>query len=524
MRVLLMYPDSPLNVGDRMDSSVRVTGKKAYLPPLGLITVAALLPQDWPMKLVDCSFQQPTEEDWNATDLVVVSGTIVQLAGIIEVVREAKSRGKIVVVGGPGVYHFQDAALEAGADIVVRGEGEVTVPLLLESLRKEEFGIVIEDARPADVTMSPVPRYDLLDLSAYVDLSVQFSRGCPFRCEFCDVTLMFGRSIRTKTPDQIIKELQRIYDLGWRRQVHFVDDNFIGRPVRTKALLTELISWNDPHRRPLEFYTYASVNLAANPEVMNLMVRAGFTMVMLGIETTDREVLKNSRKFQNTVDLEEACKKINRAGLEIMALIILGFDGEEPHRDERVIEFVRRAGIPEVVVSLLHALNGTALWERLQREGRLIETSDGKLGDWHNLEMNFVPTRPTEQIFEEFVHIHQALYEPGDYLDRAFHHFVCMEPSRFAGTFKIPDLYELRVLLTTLWKQGVVYPSRRKFWILLVRAVILLSQDRFAHFIRALVKMERYVDRRRILTGQLQELTNSGAEVMETGKQAQNLR
>ncbi|MFH1112381.1 MAG: radical SAM protein [Pseudomonadota bacterium] len=503
MNTLLIYPNSPQNLGDLADSSVRVTGKKAYLPPLGLITVAALLPQDWPMKLVDCSFQVVSQQDWSEAGLVVISGTIVQIAGIIDVIREAKSRGKIVAVGGPGIFHFHREALEAGADFVVRGEAEVTVPQLLECLRKKEFGILIENESPADITLSPIPRYDLLDLDAYVDLSVQFSRGCPYRCEFCDVTLMFGRAIRTKNPEQMLAELQRIYDLGWRKQAHFVDDNFIGRPVRAKAFLKQLIAWNDRRPRPLEFYTYSSVNLAANGEIMELMVRAGFTMVMLGIETTDREVLKSSRKFQNTLDLEEACRRINKAGLEIMALIILGFDGETPRRDMRVIEFARKTHIPEVVVSLLHALNGTILWERLKKEGRLLETAKNKLGDWHNLEMNFVPTRPQEQIFEEFVAIHKDLYDPGNYLDRAYEHFAAMDPPPVVGRFRLPDLYELRILLITIWKQGVVYPTRKKYWKLSIAAFRSLSRDRFAHFIRTVVKMERYVDRRKELERQL---------------------
>jgi radical SAM superfamily enzyme YgiQ (UPF0313 family) len=522
MKVLLIFPDSPQNLGDRADSSVRLTGKKAYLPPLGLITVAALLPRDWPMKLVDCSFQTVSPRDWQEADLVVISGTIVQINGIVEVIREAKQHGKIVAVGGPGVFHFQNAALEAGADFVVRGEGEVTVPLLLDELRSENYGIVIENREPADVTRSPIPRYDLLDLPAYVDLSVQFSRGCPFRCEFCDVTLMFGRSIRTKLPEQMLSELQTIYDLGWRKQIHFVDDNFIGRPVRAKALLKELIVWNDSLGRPLEFYTYSSVNLAANPEVMKMMVRAGFTMVMLGIETTDRDVLKSSRKFQNTVDLEEACEKINKAGLEIMALIIMGFDDEKPERDKRVIEFASKSAIPEVVVSLLHALNGTALWERLKREGRLLETDNSKLGDWHNLEINFVPTRPTEQIFEEFVNIHQVLYDPHHYLDRAYEHFARMDSSPFAGTFKRPDLYELRILLTTIWKQGVIYQTRLKFWKYFFKAIANFSRDRFAHFIRAVVKMERYVDRRSELSMQLRKRATTNEDLMDVKSRARS--
>ncbi len=500
MRVLLVNPPSRGNIG-LDDRSVKTAGKKAYLPPLGLITVAALLPSDWCVKLVDCSFERITADQWEECDLVLISGTIVQLDSILEMIAEAKRRGKIVAVGGPGIHHFHEKGLQAGADFIVRGEGELTVPPLLEALQKKDYGRVIETSDVADMTQSPIPRFDLLDLDAYVDLTVQFSRGCPFRCEFCDVTMLFGRAIRSKAPHQVLEELQRLYDLGWRRQVHFVDDNFVGTPVRSKAFLNELIRWMDDHGRPFEFYTYASVNLAGFPDLLGLMVRAGFTMVMLGIETTEAETLKTAGKHQNAaVDLNEACAKINRAGLEIVALTMMGFDGEFKGTDEKLIDFATRNGIPEVCVSLVHALVGTRLWKRLKKEGRLRGSGGPKLDEWHGLGLNFVPTRPVSDIMEEFVHVHEVLYDPLHYLRRAFRHFETMQPEPMRIPYRFPDLYELRILLLTVWRQGVRYPTRKEFWRLSIKAFLRFSRNRFALFIRACVKMERYMARRKALS------------------------
>lgn len=500
MRVLLVNPPSRGNIG-LDDRSVKTAGKKAYLPPLGLITVAALLPPDWSVTLVDCAFERITDRHWHECDLVLISGTIVQLDSILDMIGEAKKRGKIVAVGGPGIYHFEEKGLQAGADFIVRGEGELTVPLLLDALEKKQYGKVIESCEVADMTKSPVPRFDLLDRNAYVDLTVQFSRGCPFRCEFCDVTMLFGRAIRPKTPRQVLDELQRLYDLGWRRQVHFVDDNFVGTPLRSKAFLKELIPWMENHGRPFEFYTYASINLAGFPDLLELMVRAGFTMVMLGIETTERETLKTAGKHQNAaVDLNEACSKINAAGLEIVALTMIGFDGELPGTDQRLIDFAQRNNIPEVCVSLVHALIGTKLWLRLKKEGRLIGVEDPELHEWHGLSLNFTPTRPVNEIMKEFVHAHEVMYDPSQYLERAFHHFANMQPEPMRIPYKLPDLYELRILLLTIWRQGVRYPTRKDFWRLSFKAFLRFSRNRFALFIRACVKMERYVARQKALS------------------------
>jgi radical SAM superfamily enzyme YgiQ (UPF0313 family) len=305
----------------------------------------------------------------------------------------------------------------------------------------------------------------------------------------------------------MLEELQTLYSMGWRRQVHFVDDNFTGNPVKTKAFLKELIPWMEARGRPFQFFTYSSVLLATFPELLELMPRAGFIMVMLGIESLDKKTLKQVGKSQNTaVDLEEACRKINRAGLEIQALTMVGFDNEDRGVDSRIIDFAERNNIPEVVVSLLQAFPGSELYNRLKRENRLAE-SENRYLDWYDLEMNFVPTRPPIEIMQEFVRIHQVLYNPHNYLERAYHHFVDMDPPAEALPFKKPDLYELRALLTTIIRQGVFLPSRAKFWKLLFKAATRLSRDRFTLFVRACIKLEYYLERREKLGKALAEKT-----------------
>mgnify|MGYP005841324055 CR=1 FL=1 len=506
MHVLLIHPDSPRNVG-AADKSIHFIGKRAYVPPLGLITVAALLPQDWDMRLVDLTFQEISSEMWNTADLVIISGTILQYRQIMNLIREAKRRNKTVAVGGPGLFHFPEEALKAGADFVVKGEGETTVPLLVEAIRSSRSGVFIESTEPADLTKTPIPRYDLLDISAYVEMTMQFSRGCPFRCEFCDVTLIFGRGIRTKTPKQILNELEALYRAGWRRHVWFIDDNFIGTPVKAKALLRELILWNKLHQTPFEFFTFASVNLAGFPELMELMVKANFTRVYLGIETTDKEPLKLAHKFQNAAtDIDAACQKINRAGLQIIALTMVGFDAEKPQRDMRVIDFAEKNNIPEIDATLVYAFPGTALWQRLKQEGRLLNGENLAVTDWKKLRMNFVPTRPVSEIIREYVNIYEKLYEPKSYLNRSYLHLAQMRPPPGNVPFKMPDLFELGVLFKTFLRWGFFSKTRFQFWTLILKLLINFNRTRFTLFIRSCVVLERYLDMKRDLWSQLADL------------------
>lgn len=477
-------------------------GKKALMPPLGLLTVAALLPTEWDLTFRDLTFQKISPADWEACDLVLVSGMIVQHQGIIQTIKEAKRRGKIVVVGGPWVFHFPEDALAAGADLVVKGEAELIMPQLLESLERRESGKVITASGFADLEQSPPPRFDLIDLDSYLDMDLQFSRGCPFHCEFCDITLMLGRQVRTKTPRQILRELRVIDDLGWRGNIFFVDDNFIGSPPKAKGLLKKLIPWMGSRGHPFDFFTQASVNLAADPELLDLMVRGGFTSVFLGIETTDVDSLVGAGKLQNArVDLEEACRRISRAGLQITAGCIMGFDQEKPGADQRLLDFAIRTHIPKLFVTLLQAGPGTDLWDRLTREGRLLATSYEHLSNQTSL-INFVPTRPQEEIAEEFIHLYDRLYEPSFYWEQTLRHFQDMEPLKVKKPFSLPRLFELRALLIMFFRQGVQSLSRKQFWKALLSAAWTIPQ-RLPFFLSLCVELEHYTEYRRTIAREL---------------------
>lgn len=339
MKILLISPDTPPSFWS-FDQVAGILGKKAIQPPLGLITLAGLFPESYEFRFFDCRFQKIQESDWEYCSTVFISGMFVQWQGIIQTIREAKSRGKKVVVGGAWAFHFPEEAFDVGADIVVKGEAEVILDDLLRALENDETGLFLEAKEMADIRDLPVPRYDLLDFESYIEMGIQFSRGCPFQCEFCDVTVMFGRNPRFKTPEQIIRELDCIYELGWRKLLFFVDDNFIANTGRAKSLLAELTKWQEARNRPFSFNTQASVNLAKDDELLDLMVKAGFYKVFLGIETTDSSSHELSNKTQNVgIDLNDVCRKINRAGLQITAGCILGFDNEKSGADTRFIEF-----------------------------------------------------------------------------------------------------------------------------------------------------------------------------------------
>ncbi|HBE35865.1 MAG TPA: B12-binding domain-containing radical SAM protein, partial [Cyanobacteria bacterium UBA11368] len=346
MRALLIYPVFPPTFWS-YNKILELVDRQVLLPPLGLITVAAILPQTWEFKLVDRNIRPVTEAEWEWADLVILSAMIVQKQDLIDQIREAKRRNKLVAVGGPYPTSVPDEIQDAGADFLILDEGEITLPMFVQALEKGEKSGVFRTSEKPDVTETPVPRYDLLELDAYDSMSVQFSRGCPFQCEFCDIIVLYGRKPRTKAPAQLLKELDCLYELGWRRGIFMVDDNFIGNKRNVKLLLKELKIWQAEHRYPFQFNTEASVDLAADPELMELMVACNFNAVFLGIETPDEESLQLTKKFQNTrSSLAEAVDKIIQAGLRPMAGFIIGFDGEKQEASARIIRFVEQAAIP----------------------------------------------------------------------------------------------------------------------------------------------------------------------------------
>ncbi len=515
MKALLVHPSYPQTFWS-FDKVLKMTGKKALVPPLGLITLAALLPSDWDITLVDMVFEEISEKVWDETEVVMISGMGIQHKNILATIKEAKKRGKFVVVGGASVFHYPEDALTNGADIVVVGEAEVTVEALVKAVRARQTGTIISSPEKASMTESPAPRFDLLKMDKYVDMAVQFSRGCPFQCEFCDVTLMLGRKVRTKSPAQIIAELNTLYELGWRRLVFFVDDNFIGNVAQTKKLLNELVPWMESRGTPFNFSTQASVNLAADKELLDKMYRAGFFRVFLGIETPDKESLKEAKKYQNTgVDLVSACRKISEAGFQIIAGTIIGFDNEKPGASGRIIEFANQTNIPEIFATLLQAGLGTDLWMRLDNQKRLLCSDFDTMSNQTAL-INFIPTRPLDEIVSEFVELYNNLYEPKNYLKRVFEHYSCMKPPKVKKSFKPPHLAELRAALITIYRNGFVYDSRLDFWGYMWKALWRFP-DRIDRFVTALVVAEHYYDFRQALTS---NLTLQMEKLSETEKTA----
>jgi radical SAM superfamily enzyme YgiQ (UPF0313 family) len=504
MNVLLVYPCFPKSFWS-FDKTLELVNLKAQLPPLGLITVAAILPQTWNFKLVDCNVRDVHDEEWQWADLVILSAMIVQRPDFIHNIETAKRFGKLVAVGGPYPTALPDEAREAGADFLILDEGEITLPKFVQAIEAgATSGTFRSDGEKPDVTTTPVPRYELLELDAYAEMSVQFSRGCPFQCEFCDIIVLYGRKPRTKSPDQLLAELQYLYELGWRRSIFMVDDNFIGNKRNVKLLLKAMKPWMEEHNYPFSFATEASVDLAQDPELMQMMVDCNFGTVFLGIETPDDASLNLTRKYQNMRDpLSESVLSIARAGLRVMAGFIVGFDGEKPGAGQRIYQFVEQTAIPTAMVSMLQALPDTALWHRLEKEGRLV----GGSADINQATlMNFEPTRPIEEIAEEYIETFWNLYDPLVVLNRTFRHFLILGEGQKqayknrAVSAGSPDInwIIIRAFLIVVWRQGIKRKTRLRFWVNL--AIMLWRYPAVAaNYISVCAQAEHFLEFRQIV-------------------------
>ena len=503
MRILLLYPLFPKSYWS-FEKTIELIGRKVAYPPLGLITVAAILPQTWEFRLVDHNVEKVTEADWEWAEVVILSGMIVQKEDMLHLIREAKRRGKIVAAGGPYVTSVPDEALKAGVNFLILDEGEITLPMFVEALEKgETSGVLRANGEKADVTNTPIPRYDLLDLTVYSDMSVQYSRGCPFQCEFCDIIVLFGRKPRTKEPKQVLAELQTLYDLGWRSPVFMVDDNFIGNKRNVKLMLRELIPWMAEHGYPFSLITEASVNLAEDQELLDLMIAANFRAVFLGIETPDTDSLTLTKKHQNTRNsLVEAVNKINKSGLKVMAGFIMGFDGEKPGAGDRILQFVEATAIPNAMCSMLQALPGTALWNRLEKEGRLLANKERGSANQTTM-TNFIPTRPIEDLAREYVECFWELYDPKSYLGRAYRHHLNMQPRPHKPKAKMPELVEIKAFLTVVWLQGVKRPTRYQFWQQFF-SLLRLNPSAFKSYFVCCAQLEHFIEYRQIVREQIE--------------------
>jgi radical SAM superfamily enzyme YgiQ (UPF0313 family) len=479
MRALLICPEFPLSFWS-FRKSCQLRGHKTVNPPLGLITVAAMLPSEWEMRLVDLNTGSLTEEDWQWADLVLITAMYIQREGLLALVREAKRRGKTVVAGGPHPTSLPEAVLEAGCDYVVRGEGENTIPLLLEAMKTGKTGIIENTAEKPDLTTSPIPRFDLLRLEDYATVTIQTSRGCPFDCEFCDVVNLFGRIPRYKTSKQVIAELETLYRLGARGSVFICDDNFIGSKKHARTFLQELTPWLQSRGEPFTFLTQASVNLGQDPELIDLMLAANLKEVFIGIESPDENVLHTSHKYHNIKNpLIESLHTLKKNGMEVIGSFIIGLDGETKGAGERICAFIEQTDIPVTMLGILQAAPHTNLWHRLEKEGRLRRDVGDDLGTFSA--MNLEPDRPEVDIMQEYVDAWDYLYEPSRYLARAYRYYLAMRPAHRAQAVtlgatgpedRVPGqgltwrriFIEIKAFFKILWWQGLRPSYRRQVW------------------------------------------------------------
>jgi radical SAM superfamily enzyme YgiQ (UPF0313 family) len=421
-RVLMIYPKFIPNSFWNYTDACNLVGAKYPAPPLGLITVAAMLPADWDVRLIDRNVQPLNDSDLDWADLVMLGGMLNQQPDLIYLIDLAHRKGKVVCVGGPDVS--SSPHVYADADFQVIGEAEEIITDFISAWQRgERSGVFAAEKFKVDVTQSPMPRYDLINFEDYLFIGVQYSRGCPFTCEFCDIIELYGRVPRTKTNDQILAELQALYDHGYRGHVDFVDDNFIGNKKNLRTLLPRLKAWLEEHSYPFEFSTEASVNIADDDSLLQAMKDTNFFGIFVGIESPDPETLVQMKKKQNTRrNIAESIHKIYGYGMFVTAGFIVGFDTEKVSMGQAMIDFVEETSIPVCMVGLLYALPGTQLTRRLEKEGRLHQGHDlmhlEEAGDQCTLGCNFETKRPLRDILVDYRTVLQHVFDPSAYAGR----------------------------------------------------------------------------------------------------------
>jgi radical SAM superfamily enzyme YgiQ (UPF0313 family) len=401
-----------------------MVGAKYPAAPLGLLTVAALFPQHWEFRLVDENVELLLDEHLLWADLVCTGGMLPQQKSMLSFIRRAHDLGRIVVVGGPDPTSQPD--LYQDADFLVLGEGEVTIPIFLAGLQNGARSGTYVSENKADMLTASVPRYDLIRFKDYIMIGLQFIRGCPFNCEFCDVIELYGRTPRFKTNEQVIRELQSLYDLGYRGHIDMVDDNFIGNKKKTKELLREMGAWTRAHGYPFFFSTEASINLADDEEMLQLMKEVDFRYVFLGIETPENDTLAINKKMQNVnKPIEDAVKKLLDYGMVSIGGYIIGFDSESDRIADNMIESIRVSGICIAMIGLLYALPNTQLTRRLTAEGRLFHQHSRFVTendvDQATSGLNFVTLIPRTEILKNYIRVIDAVYEPSNYYQRVIY-------------------------------------------------------------------------------------------------------
>ncbi len=458
MRILLVYPETPTTFWS-FRNALKFVSKKSSEPPLGLLTVAAMLPKDWERKLIDMNVSRLTDADILWADFVFLSGMNVHVESFKQVIQRCNQHGVKVVAGGSLVttdyYEF------SGVDHFILNEAELTLPMFLKDLEAGTLKHIYTSNEFPDISSTPIPQWDLLELKKYASIGIQYSRGCPYNCEFCNIMVLNGREPRTKSKEQFLAELESLYQVGWRSSVFVVDDNFIGNKRKLKhELLPALIQWSKERNYPFGFTTEVSINLADDQQLVELMVEAGFNHAFIGIETPNNESLEECGKKQNQKrDLVESVKKLQRCGLVVSGGFIVGFDNDPPSIFEQQIRFIQKSGIVTAMVGLLNAPSGTRLFERMKKENRLLHRMSGDNMDGS---MNFIPKMPQQKLVEGYRKILETIYAPKAYYERV---------KTMLREYQVPEKRPYRLtadriqaLFRSIWRLGILEKERKFYW------------------------------------------------------------
>lgn len=469
MKALLVYPAIPDTFWS-FKHILKFIRKKAAHVPLGLLTIASMLPDDWDLKLVDMNVEDLKDEQIKWADVVLMGAMVVQKESVKEVVARSKAANKTVIAGGPLFAslwrEFPDI------DHFVLNEAEITLPMFLNDFAAGKAQRVYDTDQKPDITKTPLPKWELIKMNLYASMSIQYSRGCPFDCEFCDIVNLNGRRPRVKSSDQMIREFEVLYNLGWRGRLFIVDDNFIGNRVKVKSTLVDLTKWQEEKGYPFSLFTEASVNLAQEEDLMRLMTSAGFDSVFLGLETPAEESLKECGKHQNrSIDLLEAVKTIQRHGMEVMGGFIIGFDNDPPNIFERQIKFIQNSGVVKAMIGLLNAIPGTRLHQRLQAEGRLM---DECTGDNMDGSLNFIPKMDAQTLRDGYQAVLNYIYSPKEYYSRVLQFLDTYKPTRRRRV----DWLEIRAFFNSILYLGILDKGMSKiyYWKLLINAFLFHRQ------------------------------------------------
>ncbi len=466
MKILLVYPETPSTFWSFHDA-LKFVSKKSAEPPLGLITVAAMLPKDWEKKLIDMNVSKLDDKHLLWADYVFLSGMNVHIKSFKEIVRRCNKLGVKIVAGGPlCTTQYKDFL---GIDHFVLNEAEITLPLFINDLMNGTPKHIYTSDEFPEISFTPVPMWELLDKKKYASLSIQYSRGCPYDCEFCSITMLNGRRPRTKSKEQFLAELNVLYNQGWRGGISVVDDNFIGNKKKLKTeILPEIIKWSKERNHPFNFITEVSINLADDEELINLMVEAGFDSIFVGIETPNDESLVECGKSQNLKrNLITSINKLQQKGMIVSAGFIVGFDNDSQNIFEQQISFIQKSGIVSAMVGLLNAPTGTKLFKRLKSENRMLENFSGDNMDGS---INFIPKMNYSDLISGYKKILDTIYSPKEYYARI---------KKFLNEYQLPSwksakisLPEIKAFFRLVLILGIFQKGKRYFWRLFISSLI----------------------------------------------------